>query len=287
MTESLKNIVVIYHAQCRDGFGAAYAAWTKFGDTASYIPRKTQDGIPEGLTDKEIYIVDYSYHKEQLEQLVAANKSVVVIDHHETSRDAITSFAGNVFDITRSGAVLTWQYFHPNEQIPKLLLYIEDQDLWHNSMEHTREFGAALGEYTQDFETWQQLNINLEDRLHFNKFIEHGDIISRFEDSLVAKMLAFSEKAVFEGNHIYVLNAERIYRSILGHQLAERNAKEGGVGMAIIYYKYDGAVHCSLRSVEGFDVRVIAEKYGGGGHTNAASIRVKNFAELPFEFTTD
>ena len=35
--ETLKKIVVIYHDQCRDGFGAAYAAWKKFGDDASYI----------------------------------------------------------------------------------------------------------------------------------------------------------------------------------------------------------------------------------------------------------
>ena len=33
--EPLKNIVVIYHADCRDGFGAAYAAWKKFGDRAT------------------------------------------------------------------------------------------------------------------------------------------------------------------------------------------------------------------------------------------------------------
>lgn len=40
--EPLKEIVIIYHAQCRDGLGSAYAAWKKFGDNASYIPRKTQ-----------------------------------------------------------------------------------------------------------------------------------------------------------------------------------------------------------------------------------------------------
>ncbi len=153
-------------------------------------------------------------------------------------------------------------------------------------MEHSREFGAALGEYTQDFETWHQLNENLEDRLHFNKFIEHGDIISRFEDSLVSKMLTFRERAVFEGCEIYVLNAERIYRSILGHHLAELNKKEGGLGIGIVYYKYDGAVHCSVRSVPEVDVSVIAERYNGGGHKNAASIRVANFSELPFTFVT-
>ena len=34
------NISVLYHADCPDGFGGAYAAWKKFGDTAEYIPVK-------------------------------------------------------------------------------------------------------------------------------------------------------------------------------------------------------------------------------------------------------
>ena len=282
--EKLKDIVVIYHAQCRDGFGSAYAAWKKFGDSANYIPRNTQDPVLEGLTDKELYIVDYSYKKPELEKLVADNKSVVVIDHHASSEEAVKAFPGNVFDLDHSGAVLAWQYFHPNTEVPKLLLYIEDHDLWRMSMEHSREFGAALGEYTQDFETWDKLNKNFADRDLFSSFIGNGGLIAGFEDKLVDKILAFKERAIFEGHEIYVLNAERIYRSILGHKLATENAEAGGVALAIVYYRYDGYIHCSLRSNGDFDARALAEKYGGGGHKNAASIRVKSFADLPFTF---
>lgn len=282
--ENLKDIVVIYHDQCRDGFGAAYAAWKKFGDNASYVPRKTQDPVPEGLEGKEIYIVDYSYRKPALEVLRSKNRSVVVIDHHETAREAVTSFKENVFDMEHSGAVLAWQYFHPHTEVPKLLLYIEDHDLWHFKLEHNREFGAALGEYDQDFETWDRLNRNLEDRDDFSKFISLGATIADFEDSLVAKILQFREKVLFEEQEIYAVNCSRIYRSIIGHELATLNGKEGGVEMSIVYYRYDGRVHCSLRSNGEVDVRKIAEKYGGGGHKNAASIRVENFSDLPFSF---
>jgi uncharacterized protein len=282
--ENLKDIVVIYHDQCRDGFGAAYAAWKKFGDSASYIPRKTQEGYPEGLVGKEIYVVDYSYKKPELDRLVAENKSVVVIDHHETAREAITSYPQNVFNQDHSGAVLAWQYFHPGTEIPKLLLYIEDHDLWRFQMEHNREFGAALGEYTQDFETWDQLNNNFGNKELFSSFLDLGGTIAGFEDKFVQKMLAFKEKALFEGQEIYVLNAERIYRSILGHELATLNENEGKAPMSIVYYRYAGHVHCSLRSNGEFDVRVIAEKYGGGGHKNASSFRVPSWSDLPFTF---
>jgi len=282
--EKLKEIVVIYHDQCRDGFGAAYAAWKKFGDTASYIPRKTQEPIPEGLHDKELYIVDYSYNKEQLTELVHKNKSVVVIDHHATSKEAVASFEGNVFDIEHSGAVLAWQYFHPQTEVPKLLLYIEDHDLWRFKMEFNREFGAALGEYNQDFETWDTLNDNLSDRDAFSSFISHGGALAGFEDTLVQKLLAFREKIMFEGHTMYAVNCSRIYRSIVANKLATLNKNEGGIAMAIVYYRYDGKVHCSLRSSGEVDVSIIAQKYGGGGHKNASSIRVNSFTELPFTF---
>lgn len=282
--ENLKNIVVIYHDQCRDGFGAAYSAWKKFGDSASYIPRKTQDAVPEGLEYKEIYIVDYSYKKPELEKLREHNKSVVVIDHHETAKEAVTSLEGNVFDMDHSGAVLAWQYFHPNTEVPKLLLYIEDHDLWRFKMEFNREFGAALGEYNQDFETWDKLNENLADRDDFSKFISLGGAIAGFEDKHVQKLLAFREKILFEGEEMYAVNCSRIYRSIVAHELSNLNGKEGRIEMAIVYYRYDGRVHCSLRSNDDVDVRAMAEKYGGGGHKNASSIRVDSFNDLPFTF---
>ena len=54
--------------------------------------------------------------------------------------------------------------------------------------------------------------------------------------------------------------------------------------MAIVYYRYDGKVHCGLRSNGEVNVAKMAEKYGGGGHKNASSIRVNTFNDLPFTF---
>lgn len=282
--ENNKQIVVIYHDQCSDGFGAAYAAWKKFGDSASYIPRKMPDAPPEGMVGKELYILDYSYSKEVLEELRAENKRVTVIDHHKTAEDAVTAFPENVFDLAHSGAVLAWNYFHPDTPVPTLLLYIEDHDLWKRTMEHTREFGAALGEYTRDFETWDRLEQNFHNKELFDSFIRHGAIIAGFEDKLIENMLSFKEWALFEGHKTYVLNATRVYRSTLGHYLAEQSKAEGGAPFGIVYYRNNGHVNCSLRSTDNFDVRTLAEKHGGGGHRTAASIRVNNFGELPFTF---
>jgi len=284
MKEKLKDVVVIYHAQCADGFGAAFAAWKKFGDTATYIPLKNQVELPSGLTDKELYIVDYSFDKPTLEQLRIKNKSVVVIDHHKTAEEAVTAFPENIFDLEHSGAVLAWQYFHPDTKVPELLLYVEDHDIWKFALPNNREFNSALKQQANTFENWDILITKLNDETFRNSFIESGLIISKFEDSLVENLLTFKERVLFEGHEVWALNVSRFYRSILGHKLASLNQDVGQTALGIVYYRNLGAVHISLRSNGDVDVSEIAKKYGGGGHKNAASIRVDSFADLPFTF---
>lgn len=280
----MKDIVVIYHDQCKDGFGSAYAAWKKFGDSASYLPLKTQAELPAGLTQKELYILDYSFDLATLEDLCASNQFVVVVDHHQTAQEAVTHFPQNVFDLNHSGAVLSWQYFHPNTPVPKLLLYVEDHDLWKFTLPYNQEINAALGNEPITFDHWDNLALQLEHDDFFQKFISTGAIITKLTDKHIEDLLQYKEKVLFEEMEVWALNTDRTYRSVLGHKLARLNAEAGGVPLGIVYYRNLGAIHLSLRSEGDVDVAEIAEKYGGGGHKHAASIRVPSFKDLPFTF---
>jgi len=282
-TEPLKPIVIIYHADCPDGFGGAYAAWKKFGDDATYLPRPMPAPIPEGLTNKEIYIIDYSYHRETLEQLETRNKSVVVIDHHQSAEAAVTAFPQNIFDINHSGAVLAWQYFHPDTPVPTILQYVEDHDLWRFALPEHREFTVSLHQEPRTFERWDTLTEELKnENMHIN-FIARGALLAKFEDKLIADVLKNRERVRFLGHTVWAIN-ESFYRSTLGNQLAQLNEVEGGIALGIVYYRKDKSVRISLRSTGEVDVAAMAEKYGGGGHKNAASIKVNSFRDLPFEF---
>ena len=55
----MKDIIVIYHGECSDGFGGAWAAWKKFGETVDYIGAHHGDEPPVGLVGKEIYFIDF------------------------------------------------------------------------------------------------------------------------------------------------------------------------------------------------------------------------------------
>lgn len=280
----MSNTIVIYHAQCKDGFGAAFAAWKKFGDGATYIPLKTQAELPQGLTGKELYIVDYSFDLPTLTALHERNERVVVIDHHVSAQAAVTAFPENVFDIGHSGAVLAWHYFHPDTPVPKLLLYIEDHDIWKFALPHNQAINAALALEEATFARWDVLAAELETSEGFAAFVEAGTVIAKASDALVDELLTYRERVLFEGHEVYAVNIARPHRSIVGHHLARMNAEAGGIALGIVYYRNDGAVHISLRSEGDVDVSKIAEWYGGGGHKHAASIRAASFADLPFTF---
>ena len=60
-----KKTLVIYHGQCTDGFGAAFAAYMKFGDRAEYLPwQYSFDNSTISMVDKDVYIFDFSFKPE-------------------------------------------------------------------------------------------------------------------------------------------------------------------------------------------------------------------------------
>ena len=92
----MKNLV-IYHANCADGFGAALAAWLKLGDEAEYLPMQYGD-VPEPqdlrdwVDDREVYILDFSLPHAGMEELFRSAKRVVWLDHHASSRSMAEEF---------------------------------------------------------------------------------------------------------------------------------------------------------------------------------------------------
>ena len=53
---------VIYHADCTDGFGAAYSAWKLLGNRAEYYPCK-HGTTPPDVKGKNVVILDFSFDK--------------------------------------------------------------------------------------------------------------------------------------------------------------------------------------------------------------------------------
>lgn len=76
---------VLYHKHCADGSGAAYAAWKRFGNAATYIPLNYHDSLPNIPDGSTVYILDYSRSPQELLALKERGCSVTLIDHHESA----------------------------------------------------------------------------------------------------------------------------------------------------------------------------------------------------------
>lgn len=276
-----KNILVLYHGNCTDGFAAAYAAWKKFGDSAEYIPQY-RDTIPEVdlFKDREVYVVDYSFSKEQMESFQAVAAKFVVIDHHITAQKDVEGLHEYVFALNHSGAYLAWVYFHPDTKVPRLIEYVSDADIWAHTLPHWEYVESYVYKESVDrftFPYFEALNNELESEEGFQRVLEVGKILNDAHTALVSLYANQAEKVMFEGYEVYAINAPREVRSEVGSMLAEKTGT-----FSIIFTYEKGLWKCSLRSVKGFDVSSLAEKYGGGGHKNAAAFIVPTKFPLSF-----
>lgn len=105
----MKDIIVIYHASCNDGAGAAYAAWTVLGETAEYVPAHYGNEPPD-VTGKVVYVLDFSYPRDVLLDMNAKAKSLLVLDHHKTAEADLKGLDFAVFDMIELGAALNAEF---------------------------------------------------------------------------------------------------------------------------------------------------------------------------------
>lgn len=274
---SQKNPVILYHADCPDGFGGAYAAWRKFGESADYIPVKHGKSAPEGLDGRDLIFIDFCYPKTIMDTVARTAKSVTVLDHHDGVRNVATSFPG-VFDTSHSGAVIAWQYFHPNTPVPVLLQYIEDGDLYRLAMPHARAILAYVYFELFNFEQWETLEKELEDPETFKHSLELGTLYNQYHERLVERGAHHAHLVEFEGYECYLVNAFGEFTSDVGNKLYTLKPP-----LALLVSINAEGIKVSLRSDGGVNVAELAQKYGGNGHPRAAGFRLKFGDPIPWK----
>jgi hypothetical protein len=169
------STVVVYHKDCADGFGAAYATWKALADRPKYVP-VSYDGRNSFVDEVEkltyspvdtLYVVDFSFDLSQLSRLSKLCGRIVVLDHHDTARNELMvrgavngrqlddwttkpeiQRLGNIyieFDMERAGCQLTWDNFFRssgaigNVPRPRFIDYLGWRDLWWHKRRDTHK----------------------------------------------------------------------------------------------------------------------------------------------------
>lgn len=271
----MSKVMVLYHAGCPDGFGSAWSFYKKYGDKADYIPVRFDEEPPD-VRGRSVFIVDFSYSRPILEEMHEAAHSLVVIDHHKTAQESLAGLDYCHFDMSHSGAYLSWKYLFGEDNVPLLIQYIEDRDLWNWNLKSSEEILSAIDSYPRSFQTWDQLDNQLDklgSETWFRLYLE-GSAILRYKNCLIHSIKAKQHKIKVGGKLIRAVNAP-FFQSEIGNQLSE------GEPYAAVYYFNGERFIFSLRSSDGGeDVSDVAKSFGGGGHKRASGFSVVNISDL-------
>ncbi|MDB5225108.1 MAG: hypothetical protein JWL87_60 [Candidatus Adlerbacteria bacterium] len=278
----MKDIVVLYHRNCPDGFTSAYCAWKKFGDQADYIAMSHGQEPPQGLEGKEVYCIDYSFKKDILLDLEKKVKRLIVLDHHMGAREAVEAVHEHVFDNDRSGAGIAWRYFHPDASVPRLVDYVEDNDINKNSLTNIREITTFISIQPFDFSHFDKLAQNIETEDGFKNIVAQGGAYLAYLASLCDYLATKAEEVEIDGHRVFAVNVQgsQLVRDEIGHRLSAQKGRP----FAIIWCEDSKGRGFSLRGDGSVDLSLLAQKYGGNGHKGAASFRLPHGNSLPFTY---
>lgn len=289
------DTIIAYHADCIDGFTAAwvtYNALTKKGSKCKLVPMyyneesylKLVSTISEELTSDdvwEVYVVDFSLPVDMLEYLSNMFKEtkVFILDHHKTAfenygrRDEVNTLnttiheADIILNNNLSGAGLCWDYFNSPDEPPVLVQFVQDYDLWRYEFgQKTRWANKYFCKQEQTILEWDGLDFDCTHNL-YSRVFKIGQILQEKHDTAVAITADKSCPISMCGEQGLAVACAREFTSDVGHILAKKSGTFGAM------YTVDinrNEVVWSLRSNGEFDVSAMAKKHGGGGHMNAA-----------------
>jgi oligoribonuclease NrnB/cAMP/cGMP phosphodiesterase (DHH superfamily) len=252
---------VIYHANCTDGFGAAFSAWKLLGNRADYYARSHGDK-PPNVKGKNVVILDFSFDNKTIKKMIKDANNLLVIDHHKSAMVALHDISNTIFDMSKSGATMSWEWFHPGKESPKFIQYITDRDLWKWELPYSKEFSAAFDMVPYEFEEFEKF----EDDSVFDDAVKRGSFILAYSKTVVKKVCDKAVRKKYKDMNVLVVNSS--------HWISEVGAKlSPDCDFALIWY-YDHneqQTRVSLRSFhDHIDVSEIAKDYKGGGHRKAA-----------------
>ncbi len=252
--------LIIYHANCTDGFAAAWAAYLRYGEKAEYLPGVYQE-LPPEVGGRDVLLVDFSYKRPTMLKMAERANSIRVFDHHATAEQELAGLPFAVFDMKRSGAGITWDELNGGVR-PWVIDYVEDRDIWAWKLPRSKDVNAFIASTPHEFIAW-----DLMSSLPVEAAASYGLGANSYLQAYVRETRGFARVRPFAGYKVPVINAARMGMSELLNALAT------DYPFAVGYYQDRKGRYCySLRSAppSTISLSALASQFGGGGHERAA-----------------
>lgn len=300
--------VIFAHSHCTDGLCAA-----SIMKRAINICLNTEDIVvifarygaeKKALEQAEIddktnvYIVDFSFSREDTLDIAKKCKNLVILDHHITAfekLDGIEKESDNIeffFDNNMSGATLVngfvakrfLDFGKSQEVVNYVAELVEDRDLWYFKLKDTKAFGEFVFSQIEpnDIDTFSEILFD-SDMKKIKSYVDLGNILDKNKKKQVNQRLEqMQTPTVLEIPYpetseqvqiIFVNETQSDLISELGNAICKKFQKP------VCLYKIlsTGMVSLSFRSMDNLiDMSKVAVALGGGGHRNSSGCEVSS-----------
>lgn len=266
--------IVMYHDNCCDGFTAAWLAYRNL-PSCEFIPvNYNQDHLRhrEKIRGRRVYVFDFSFPRDIMEEFNSICTVFQVHDHHETGERDCDGLPYCHFDRTKSGAMLAWDTINGDDEIPfPIVKYVQDYDLWKFELPDSKAINAYIHSQEKTFDRWEIIHNQLLTTDGMVEICRMGNFILQLEAGAVKGTIKHFSTVIIGGVRVPLINNPNLISKTVGALAKDRPFA------AAFFMRQDGKFVFSLRSTaeSGTNVAEIAEKYpGGGGHKQAAGFTI-------------
>lgn len=275
---NIMHSLVVYHKNCPDGMASLWcfkqANPNKIISVLGCSPDCHELNKVNTEFYYEIYFLDLCAKKNKLNELLLNDKRVIIFDHHKTNNELLNNMENSnlkkIFDMSRSGCQITWDYFNNHDPRPEFLDYIGDRDLWKWELEYSKEICSGMNIVGYDnfdnfYHNWNEWK---------KKLISLGEAFLIKNDKKIKDHLKWTRNYYYKNNYKikFIFCSDHELISDLGNKMCNDN----DIHFSVIASNYNidkNILSLSFRS-NGFDVSQVAKRYGGGGHQKAAGCKI-------------
>ena len=282
-------MIGIYHSKDLDGIASAAILKRKFPDIILH-PFDNGEKLDLSIYESEqpVIMVDIALptYRDMLDVHNWSKWDFTWIDHHKSSIDKFNAeiaddYALNRFkEHTRVGTAaceLCWEYFFPEEPLPKAIRLLSKYDVWNKDREwpNVMAFQFGVRAICKSPDTFPKYLFEEDPFIDIDILIIDGKLIldyQKIQDERLCHSSAFERN--FEGYRLLCLTGcgvgSNTFKTAYNpdkHDLLCSFYYNGS------YWKY--SLYCM--DDKDIDASLVAIKYGGGGHKKACGFETKEF----------
>jgi oligoribonuclease NrnB/cAMP/cGMP phosphodiesterase (DHH superfamily) len=281
MSRMSDRALCFFHRNCLDGRASAAVVHRFEQGAVDLIPYQYGQSRRHSALGRRVWVVDVALPSEEMVRLDKEASEVRWIDHHASNIDLQSQLGWGEVDTSRCGAALVWRHCFPDEELPEVLRYVEDKDLWTWRLPDARLITLGLEDSFTDRDPAPLLDADLDDMRERGRPL--WEALQDRVDRAVKHGVVVHEPYGLRGYQALVVNAMNDLNEI--GERAYTPKGDGGLGLDLciaFFLRSDGRWVHSLRSAT-VDCARLASNRGGGGHPTAASY----VADTPFPLGQD